>query len=107
MPAAAASARAVAISSAAEDERPAPIGTSPSSTRSMPQTGSPSAAKAQATPATYANQSLPPGAASEASAASLVSPKAIEWARSTPSPRGRNATTAARAIAIGSTKPSL
>jgi hypothetical protein len=104
---AAARARAVASSSAAEDESPAPIGTSPSTTASMPETARPSDANAQNTEATYANQSLPPGAASEATLASFVSANASEWARSTPSARGRNATTAARPIAIGSTKPSL
>ena len=50
---------------------------------------------------------VPAGGASASSASSLVSSKAIEWPRSTRSARGRNATTAARPIAIGSTKPSL
>src|SRR5262245_37188688 len=106
-PVAAASARAVASSRAADDESPAPIGTSPSTTASIPETARPSEANAQKTPATYENQSLPPGAASAATAASFVSANATECARSTPSARGRNATTAARPIAIGSTKPSL
>ena len=107
VPVAAARARAVASSSAAEDERPAPIGTSPSTTTSRPRSGSPSEAKAQKTPATYESQSFPPGARSASSASSFVSSYATEWPRRTRSARGRKATTAARPMAMGRTKPSL
>ena len=49
---AAAMARAVASSSAADEESPAPMGTSPSTTTSSPRVGRSSDWKAQATPAT-------------------------------------------------------
>ena len=51
-PPAAAKARAAASSREAEDDRPAPIGTSPSTTASRPGNSMPSSARAQATPAT-------------------------------------------------------
>ena len=52
----AANARAVAISSAAEEERPAPSGTSPASTPSQPESLWPASARLQAVPLRYSSQ---------------------------------------------------
>ncbi len=53
---AAAKARAAAISTAADDDSPAPMGTSPASTPSQPRIGRPDELSAWATPLTYSHQ---------------------------------------------------
>ncbi len=55
-PQATAKARAVAISTAAEDDKPAPRGTSPESTPSQPVSMKPASCRAQATPLRYSIQ---------------------------------------------------
>jgi hypothetical protein len=105
--AAPAKARAVASSSAALDESPAPTGTSPATTPSQPRDGaSPLAARLQAMPRTYSAHP-PPARASASRSSSAVSPKSSECTATRRSARGRKAIHTARSIAIGSTKPSL
>ncbi len=58
-PDAAVKARAVAISKAADEDSPAPIGTSPASTPSQPRSRYPSPCMAQAIPLTYSDQPVP------------------------------------------------
>ena len=102
----AAKARAVASSSAAEEERPAAIGTSLAMTPSQPERGKPSWASAHATPCGYSPQPRPERSklSSEKLKSSFMS---SEWMRARGSARGRRAIQTARSIAIGRTKPSL
>ena len=57
-------ARATANSTAAEEDRPAPTGTSPSRTLPQPASERPESASAQAVPFTYSNQPSPAGVSS-------------------------------------------
>ena len=106
IPETAAKARAVASSSAALEERPAPMGTSLAITPSHPPSACPACASAHAVALRYSLHAGPPRA-SGSSANSAVSPKSREWTETRPSVRGRSAIQTARSMAMGSTKPSL
>ncbi len=102
----AARARAAASSTAAEEESPAPMGTSPASTPSNPRREWPSSRSDQATPFTYSAQAGPVRE-SPSRSNSVAWSNWREKRRTRPSGRGRNAIQAARSMAMGSTKPSL
>jgi hypothetical protein len=106
-PEAAANARAVAISMEAEEDRPAPSGTSPATTPSKPLRTCPAPCSAQAVPFRYSIQLSLSFLPSLPSSNSRVSSKSRDVATTRPSERGRSAIQAARSIAIGKTKPSL
>lgn len=102
------SARAVTTSSAADDERPAPVGTVDVRWMSAPGTVCPASRSAQTTPAGYAGQPVSVrGTRSSAPSATTPPGTSAECTRSTPSVRRETAATVVCGSASGITKPSL
>ena len=104
-PALAANARATASSNAADDDRPAPSGTSDTSTPSSPLSRCPCAWSAQATPFAYSPHPVPLSIVPMRKSAGSVALVLCRITRS--SSRGRTASQTACSIASGITKPSL
>ena len=107
-PSRSASAAATEHSSAADEDRPAPCGTSPSTVTVIPPGSCPASRKTQTTPATYAAQpSTDPGSRSATASRASASDCCAEWTASRPSPRRSTAAVVAYGSASGSTYPSL